>query len=395
MNSDLATLKSNPTYRRTPVYRRPNLLDSGFRRKDDSRQVAAWPWLIAALISIAVPGESIAQEQPRFPCAYSDKDCAAKAQQGHAVTKLHYWERAMGKPVEQRIGVAPPALVEFLRLDNIANDVRDTPRAARLTPGFLRDVQRALAEIPPEVKRLLATKLAGIYLVENLGSTGFGDVIYDKDANPAGGFVVLDASVLSRRVANAWATWKENTPFAPRAGFRLAAEIETPRNNNRRNAIQYILLHELAHVISIGEKFHPSWSLEPRDVQSPENFPFFLLSWAIDRAENRYVTLFDAAFPQRKDVVYYFGAKLAADQMIAAYDNLERTNFATLYSVVRPGDDFAEAFASYVHSVRMKKPFAIRIYDRGKLVKTYGSCWTEPRCAEKRKLIEGFLGASR
>ena len=353
--------------------------------------VVACLWLIVALALAASPGIANAQKPIRLPCGDADKDCAAKAQKDHAVTRLRYWERAMGKSVEQRIGIAPAELVEFLNLDNIANEIRDRPRAARPTPEFRRDVQRAMAEIPAEVKRLLAGKLAGIYLVEKLGGTGFTDVIYDGDGNPAGGYVVLDAGALSSRAANAWATWKENTPFTAPTGFRLEAEIESQRNNNRTNAIQYILLHELAHVLSIGEKFHPPWSLEPKDVKSTESYPFFLLSWAIDRAENRYVTLFDAAFPQRKDVVYYFGAKLAADQMTATYDNLERTNFATLYSVVRPGDDFAEAFASYVHTVLMKRPFAIKIYRGGKLVKLYGSCWAAPRCAEKRKLIENFL----
>ena len=79
----------------------------------------------------------------------------------------------------------------------------------------------------------------------------------------------------------------------------------------------------------------------------------------------------------------------------ATYEILERTNFATLYAVTRPGDDFAEAFASYVHTVLMQRPFAIRIYRGGRLVKAYGPCWTEPRCAEKRKIIENFLGVPR
>ena len=377
----------------TSLAHRPPILSFPRKRRKGPEGGTGCLWLIVALALAASPAPAVAQKPIPLPCGNADKDCAAIAQKDHAVTRLGNWKRAMGKPVVERIGIAPPELVEFLNLDNIVNDIRDRPRAARLTPEFRRDVQRALAEIPAEVKNLLAGKLAGIYLVENLGGTGFTDVVYDRDGNPAGGYVVLDAGALSSRVANAWATWKENTPFAARTGFRLAAEIESPRNNNRRNAIQYILLHELAHVISIGEKFHPPWSLEPKDVQSAESYLFFLLSWAIDRADNRYVTLFDAAFPQRKDVVYYFGAKLAAREMSATYDSLERTNFATLYSVVRPGDDFAEAFASYVHTVLMKRPFAIKIYRGGKLVKLYDSCWAAPRCAEKRKLLENFLAA--
>jgi molybdopterin-binding protein len=60
-------------------------------------------------------------------------------------------------------------------------------------------------------------------------------------------------------------------------------------------------------------------------------------------------------------VVYYFGAKLPAGQMVATYESLERTNFVTLYAATHPADDFAEAFASYVHGVLMGRPWEISI----------------------------------
>ena len=74
------------------------------------------------------------------------------------------------------------------------------------------------------------------------------------------------------------------------------------------------------------------------------------------------------------------------------YDELEGTNFPTLYASTHPADDWAESFAGYVHSVLLGKPFEIRIYRGKKLIKAYGSCWEAPRCAEKRKYIERFLG---
>jgi len=65
-----------------------------------------------------------------------------------------------------------------------------------------------------------------------------------------------------------------------------------------------------------------------------------------------------------------------------------------LYSATRPGDDFAEAFASYVHTVLMRKPWEIRIYANGKQAKVYGPCWSEARCAGKKKILERFLGVA-
>ena len=355
------------------------------------RIIVRMVWLICSLASISLSENAFSQAQTQLVCGEGDKECAAKAIQGHAVTKLDYWKHAFEKPVKQRIGAAPPELVEYVNLDNIKNGFPERPRSTLPAPDFLVDVHKAIAEMPARVKHLLSAKLAGIYFMENLGGTGYTDQIFDADSNPTAGFVILDPSVLGKQTANAWATWKENTPFKAQPDFRLVAEIEKKPQNNRKNAIQYILLHELAHVLAINEKIHPSWTIEPKDIPSTVDYPFFLLSWSISKADNRFVTLFDEAFRQRKDVVYYFGAKLPADQMVDTYDNLGSTNFATLYSVTSPGDDFAEAFASYVHTVLMKKPFEIRIYKDGKIARTYESCWTQKRCAQKRRVLERFL----
>ena len=93
------------------------------------------------------------------------------------------------------------------------------------------------------------------------------------------------------------------------------------------------------------------------------------------------------------EAVKRFGAKPPASEMILAYERLEATNFSTLYAVTQPGDDFAEAFASYVHTVMMKEPFEICILRDGKLAKTYGSCWALERWAAKRRILERFLDA--
>ena len=333
-----------------------------------------------------------AQDAPRLPCRDDDRGCAAEALRGHVVTTLEYWRPALERPVEERIASAPPELLEYVALDNIKGGITQKPRAAVPSSDFMSDVQAALAEIPPFVRRRLLDKLAGIYFVENLGGTGYTDYVFGERASAAAAFVILDLEVLAVRTANAWATWKESSPFKAQVGYRLAAVIESGRNDNRKNAIQYILLHELGHVLAVAERLHPPWNVEPKDVPVDGGYRYFDLSWRVARDDNRYVTIFDGFFSERRDIVYYFGAKLPAGNMLSAYRNLERTSFTTLYAATHPADDFAEAFASYVHAVLMKKPFAIRIYRNGRLAKTYRSCWTQQRCAEKRRLLETFLG---
>ena len=347
-------------------------------------------WIASFLMLLLAPAS--AQEATRLPCEVSNKACIAKAARGHAARRIDMWKAQLALPLDQRIGPAPPALVEYLTLDNIKQGFAQRPRAEALEPAFMEDVKAAIAELPPQVWRLFEQRLAGIHFVGNLGGTGYTDVVKGSGGKSVAGYIVLDAAVLRPLTANGWATWKEGTPFKPRDGYALAARIEEAAGDNRKNAIQYILLHELAHVLSIGSAFHPPWDVDPKDVPASARYPFFDLSWSIDRRANRYVVLADNEFRQRSEVVYYLAYRLDATDMLPVYTSLEKTNFPTLYAVTRPGDDFAEAFVSYVHVVLLGRPWQITLSQDGKVVKTVNACWDEPRCAAKRRIMEEIVG---
>jgi hypothetical protein len=346
---------------------------------------------VLAAVAMLLFAQVHAQEAVRLPCAASDKACAWKAMRSHAVRRVDMWKPDLARPLDARIGAAPPALVEYLTLDNIVNGFPQTPRAELPEPAFMADAKAAIAELPPQVWRLFADRLVGIYFVGNLGGTGFSDVVKDSAGKPVAAYIVLDAAVLRPLAANAWATWKESSPFRPRNGHALAARIEDGAGDNRKNAIQYILLHELGHVLSLGASVHPPWDIEPKDVPASARHAFFELSWTIDRKDNRYAALADKDFPQRREVSYYKGYRLDASDMVPVYANLEKTNFPTLYAATQPFDDFAEAFASYVHVVMMRRPWQIVLSQDGQVVKTVNHCWDEPRCAAKRKLLEEIV----
>jgi hypothetical protein len=126
-------------------------------------------------------------------------------------------------------------------------------------------------------------------------------------------------------------------------------------------------------------------------VEQDTKYPFFDLSWKIDRKADKYRSLFDEGFPQRTRTAYYFGARLSAGEMLPTYNNLENTNFPSLYAATSPGDDFAEAFASYVHVVLMHRPWQITISRDGRVMHVFRPCWGELRCAKKQEVLEQFL----
>lgn len=330
----------------------------------------------------------IAAQTLELPCPQDDKACAMRASLSSPVLTKSFWRPFFDRPLEQRVAAAPVELLQFLTLQNILEGFPNRPQTAAMPPDFIQDVEEALAEIPAVIRQRLASRLAGIFFVKNLGGTGLTDYARGRWFESDAGYIVLDMDVLTPLTANGWASWKENTPFRLDPKFRLEARIASDSQNNRKNAVQYILLHEIAHVLSIGEKFHPPWDAKPQSLTAYE---FARLSWDIELPKQSYISHFDTRFTLRKEVVYYLGARLPASQMRTVYDQLESTNFATLYAATNPGDDFAESFVSYVNAVLLERPNEINIYEEGRLIKTYPSCWQHVRCASKRSVLELLL----
>lgn len=342
----------------------------------------------ALLLALCTHGGSAAE---LADCPVNDRPCLERLLASIPVRKSEFWQSVLQRPLDQRIGAAPPELIRYLAIGNALHGFPTEPRAPVVSADFLHDLRRALAQLPPAVLRLLEPKLAGIYLVEGLGSTGFTSTIFDSRERPVQGFIVLDSGILGGRVANQWASWKENTPFRSDDGTTLTVQIEHPASNGRVGAIQYILLHEIGHVVSIGTSVHPNWDAPAAGIANPSAFPFLALSW---RAEgDHFAPLPDDRFVLRKRIVYYLGAQLASSEMIEAYRELEATHFATLYAATNPYDDFAESFANYVHVVLQNKPFLITIMNRTQQLE-YRACWQVERCAAKRAMLDALFAAT-
>jgi hypothetical protein len=256
--------------------------------------------------------------------------------------------------------------------------------------SFRQDVRQAIAELPGPVQAAVKEKLIGIFFVRNLGTTGYTEAVADPQGRPAAGFVVVDVESL-RRTANAWATFRENTVFQNDGEGRLQVTLEEAPNDNAKNAIQFILLHEFGHLVSIGERFHPDW-LDKTKTEG--TYLFYPLSWRKAK-DGSNVSLFEDVFPERRDVRFYGEPRLKSSQMEGVYRSLAMTNFVSLYGATSPFEDFAESFALYVHSAWMKKPYRVEITQSGNRVFLYESCWDQPRCAAKRAVLEKWFSRFR
>jgi hypothetical protein len=313
----------------------------------------------------------------------------------HPVRQAAFWQKAKGdaRPVEERVYEAPQELLEFLALDNELHGFAAKPQAAKVEDSFLSDLRAAIYELPENVKSRAREKLVGIYLVAGLGSTGFTDTVPSDNGNSTKGFIVLDPTTLNK-TANEWASWRENTVFKPAHGVVLNVEIEDVVSNTRKFAIEYILLHELGHVLSIGSDVHPPWDREINQAGRTESFSFSKFSWKSNpSAPNGTSNLYFEQFPALAGVRFYAPVekRIPMEQAAFIYEQLQKTNFTTLYASTSPSDDFAETFAAYVHLVHKKRYYRVSLNIPGKLPIIIPACLQEARCTEKFRFMQEFL----
>jgi len=309
----------------------------------------------------------------------------------HPATDLQSWAGFKDTPLLNRIRPAPAEIVDYITKDNISNSWPDRPVSAPLSQDYKSDFIVAFRDLPEKLKTKLSEKVVGIFLVRGLGGSAYTEAVWDRSARvPVAGFIVLDVSAMDR-TANEWATWKENSPFRSDPHHSVVAEIEKAENNNRKNALQYILLHEFGHVLSIGLGQVAPFGIPVEKLGGIQQFGFSSLSWKI--RENHFESIFDENFAQRGWVKYYSFQKSYLSPRAAPdlYKRLAETNFPTLYAATNPFDDFAESFATYVHSVVLKKPWTIQIQTDGETVETFNLCWNTTRCEAKQKMLEDLL----
>ena len=291
----------------------------------------------------------------------------------------------MRRPLQQRIGNAPEELLELLRIDNRMNEF-----SGRAHPfedaAAMEIVRRAFAELPGSVHDLIRDRLAGIFVVEDLGSSGYTEYVVDEAEAPVAGIVVLDAGLLEWS-GNAWASWRDSTAFLLNTRHQIRNTIARPDQDNAFAAVQFLLIHELGHVASIGNAIHPAWN-QRLDKIDLRDYPFTGLSWRIEDGDYR--SRFDAEFVLRENLVYYRSPRLSARQLPEVFEQIGKTNFVSLYAATRPEEDFAESFAVYVHSEMMGKPFGIEALVDGRVVAGLGSCF-HSNCRGKFELLRDLF----
>lgn len=321
--------------------------------------------------------------------------CSTLQQQMAAspVVKLNYWGFSWSaKPWPERLQPATKELVRYISLQNKLDGFDEVPRKAESSLKIAAVLRELQSSFSPAINKLLDERLIGVFSVNDLGSSGFAEEVFDEQSGKVYALIVLDQNVLLEKKANDWATWKENSVFLPpkESGLSLHMIIEEHQNNTTQNAARYLLLHELGHVLGTVSNAHPPWT-KSRQILS--DYPFAKFSWTTFNA-GKPVSLYEEKFAERSKIQFYAFAKsqLANNQMADVYRNIRHfTNFVSLQATTSVWEDFAESFATYIHFVRGKRPWQVRIEGEKGAVFILPSCWQESRCREKREFMDKWF----
>lgn len=304
----------------------------------------------------------------------------------HPARQPSTWSEWTTKPADQRIAPAPPVLIDYIHKDNEQQGWTERPEPAETDSTFLSDVAAAIAGMPAIVKRHVEAHAVGVFLVRKLGGTAYGEMLRE-DARNRRGFIVLDVGSLEK-TANEWATWRERSPFSDSDSIQIEASIEGSADNTRSQAIQYILLHEIGHLVGAANRQHPEWN----NMENPAKYAFSRLSWRTDKGKPK--SRHDDAFTLRAKVVYYKfkAASLKSGDIESVYRQFAASDFVSLYASTNMFDDFAETYAMYVHVVLQKKPWTLLIKRRDEVLMRIDRPILEERCKQKLEHFDKYFG---
>ena len=108
------------------------------------------------------------------------------------VQQMEYWKAAFALPLEQRMAPADALLIDFVRLRSERAGWPSRPKSYAPDAQMWRDLNAAVAALPPQVKRAAADKLGGIVLMRDGDFSGITYEIMDAQGKPAKGFIMIN-----------------------------------------------------------------------------------------------------------------------------------------------------------------------------------------------------------
>lgn len=294
------------------------------------------------------------------------------------------WLALYAQPLHTRVTPPTADLQSFLSAYGRSQQL--TCALASATQDLEADLVEALAGLPESLLNILSKSVLGIFFADGLGASGLTDMVALGDgSNNIGFIIVLDSKAFTHASANAWASWKENSAFIPDQQVQIDVRIADQHSDHRVQAMRFLLLHEFGHVLATMTDLCPKeWTLPLPKLAGH----FSKFSWQTSGSKSIRP---EQNFPHREKISFYRQPALHASQALDLYRDLARTAFPTLYASMDVQEDFAECFATYMHTQVLGQPYTVQVKVKDVAVFNSDDFWASPRASDKQRYMHHLL----
>ena len=316
---------------------------------------------------------------------------ACAGAQPDPVQRISSYPGALQRELGDKISLGHEALLNWQHGINLKYGVDRRPTRADPANPLVAKVHRMARGLPSRIRDLARRHVVALYLLEKDWGTGTTEAVQDANGRWRLGYIALNLTALTR-TANAWGSWKESSAFRPQAGHEIRMMLVNGAEDTHEAAIRFIFLHELGHVLGLALGAHGFWDADKLPVATRDS-PFLAISWRHD-GKGKMISRWRKTYPGFDQLAFYNfdKAKLPLSAAEAQYRALAQTDFPSLYGTTNLFDDFAEAFAIYVHTRLLNKPYRVEVYRDGARRFVYRSCITTGKCPKKVAALETLLG---
>ena len=301
-------------------------------------------------------------------------------------TSTKNWNKdLLNRPVSERIEPLSDLALEYNMALNRRDNFKMVPKPQELPPKTKKMLLSELKNLPKSLRNFMQKHVIAIYTAVDIGGTAMAGSVYNSKGIAEFGFIILDLSMIDKK-ANEWATYKENTVFAPVKGYKLSVTLEHPKHNTKAATIRYLILHEIGHIFHAVQKLQPAYiDLNWQDADF-EPYPF-------NKPElTRKFALGEDYYPLYERISFYRPLPpFDLDDAEEVYEWLQETSFPSLYGSVNALEDFAETFATYIHTSLLKKPHKVTLKKGRKTLLTIDQKVLDKELVQKTRIIEENL----
>lgn len=248
-------------------------------------------------------------------------------------------------PLEQRVAEIPDSILNvWQRMDAAMNPQAKHYKPYQLTADEQRQFTQAIATLPLPWRKIMQQKLSHFFFVDQLLGGGITDWIITKENSRA--YTMILNPALFKASAKEWLEYRENA-FFKKGPYRISVE-----GMEDVSALQFILWHEVAHLIDFETQHTPI-----NDALLRQHFGFDKTSTPFTRdvwkagssGAPQPLPAFD--FPARKNLNPYH-MNLHKEQMEnellkQTFAEWSQTPFVTIYAASSWAEDYAD-FAAFI-----------------------------------------------